>query len=91
MSFLDLSSCCLFLSQDENKDGIFTVEELINWIETNQLVKYVDEGRDAEMDKIMESSHSSETTTNTKDTTNESASTATATAAASASAESSNK
>mmetsp|Transcript_48628 Transcript_48628/g.117601 ORF Transcript_48628/g.117601 Transcript_48628/m.117601 type:complete len:1011 (+) Transcript_48628:289-3321(+) len=56
---------------DENKDGIFTVEELINWIETNQLVKYVDEGRDAEMDKIMESSHSSET--NTKD--NESTST----------------
>jgi hypothetical protein len=33
---------------------------LINWIETNRLVKYVDEGRDAEMDKIMESSHSSE-------------------------------
>lgn len=44
---------------DENKDGVFTVQELINWIETNQLVKFQSEGRDAEMDKIMES-HSSE-------------------------------
>lgn len=40
---------------DENKDGIFTVQELIKWIETNQLVKFESEGRDAEMDKIMES------------------------------------
>ena len=41
--------------QDENKDGVFTVQELIKWIETNQLVKFESEGRDAEMDKIMES------------------------------------
>lgn len=40
---------------DENKDGVFTVQELIKWIETNQLVKFESEGRDAEMDKIMES------------------------------------
>jgi len=44
---------------DENKDGVFTVQELIQWIETNQLVKFESEGRDAEMDKIMES-HSNE-------------------------------
>merc|ERR1712238_406112 len=40
---------------DENKDGVFTVQELVKWIETNQLVKFESEGRDAEMDKIMES------------------------------------
>lgn len=34
---------------------MFTVQELIKWIETNQLVKFESEGRDAEMDKIMES------------------------------------
>lgn len=39
---------------DENKDGVFTVQELISWIETNKLVKFESEGRDAEMDKIME-------------------------------------
>ncbi|KAG7365151.1 LETM1-like protein [Nitzschia inconspicua] len=44
---------------DENKDGVFTVQELIQWIETNKLVKFESEGRDADMDKIMES-HSSE-------------------------------
>jgi len=42
-------------AMDENKDGVFTVQELIEWIETNQLVKFESEGRDAEMDKIMES------------------------------------
>ena len=41
--------------QDENKDGVFTVQELIQWIETNKLVKFESEGRDADMDKIMES------------------------------------
>lgn len=35
---------------DENKDGFMTVEELIRWMETNQLVKLVEEGRDAEVD-----------------------------------------
>lgn len=41
--------------QDENKDGYFTVQELIQWIETNKLMKFESEGRDADMDKIMES------------------------------------
>jgi hypothetical protein len=58
--FRSLSFPTFARQQDENKDGVFTVEELINWIETNRLVKYVDEGRDAEMEKIMESSHSSD-------------------------------
>jgi hypothetical protein len=40
--------------QDENEDGVFTVQELNNWIETNKLVKYESEGRDADMDRIME-------------------------------------
>ncbi len=40
--------------QDENEDGVFTVQELISWIETNKLVKLESEGRDADMDRIME-------------------------------------
>jgi hypothetical protein len=31
------------------------VQELIRWIETNKLVKLESEGRDADMDRIMES------------------------------------
>uniref|UniRef100_A0A7R9WTH3 EF-hand domain-containing protein n=1 Tax=Craspedostauros australis TaxID=1486917 RepID=A0A7R9WTH3_9STRA len=38
---------------DENKDGLFTVGELIQWIETNKLVQFVKEGRDAEMEEII--------------------------------------
>ena len=48
-------SCC---SQDDNKDGVFTVQELIQWVETNQLVKFVEEGRDHEADEVLEK-HSS--------------------------------
>lgn len=40
---------------DENKDGVFTVQELITWIETNKLVQLESEGRDADMDRMMES------------------------------------
>lgn len=39
---------------DENEDGLFSVEELSKWLETNKLVKLVEEGRDAEVDKIIE-------------------------------------
>jgi hypothetical protein len=34
------------------------VEELINWIDHHKLVKFVEEGRDADMDRIMESQSS---------------------------------
>ena len=40
--------------QDGNEDGVFTVQELIRWIETNRLLKLEEEGRDADMDRIME-------------------------------------
>jgi hypothetical protein len=40
--------------QDENKDGFFTVAEFIKWIDTNKLVKLGEEGRDADMDRMME-------------------------------------
>lgn len=40
---------------DDNHDGIFTVEECLNWIEEKKLVKFVEEGRDHEMDLMMES------------------------------------
>jgi len=39
---------------DENKDGFFTVAEFIKWIDTNKLVKLGEEGRDADMDRMME-------------------------------------
>jgi hypothetical protein len=38
---------------DENKDGLFSVDELSKWLETTKLVKLVEEGRDAEVDKII--------------------------------------
>ena len=40
--------------QDGNEDGVFTVQELIRWIETNKLLKLEEAGRDADMDRIME-------------------------------------
>lgn len=39
---------------DENEDGLFSVEELSKWLETNKLLKLSEEGRDAEIDKIIE-------------------------------------
>jgi len=42
-------------TKDENEDGLFSMEELSKWLETNKLVKLVEEGRDAEVDKIIES------------------------------------
>ena len=47
------------VSQDDNHDGIFTVDELIKWIDRHKLVKFVEAGRDADMDRIMESQSSS--------------------------------
>jgi hypothetical protein len=38
---------------DENKDGYFSMEELSKWLETNKLVKLVEEGRDAEVDRLI--------------------------------------
>ena len=38
---------------DENKDGLFSVDELSKWLETTRLVKLVEEGRDSEVDKII--------------------------------------
>jgi chromosome condensin MukBEF MukE localization factor len=42
------------VNKDENHDGVFTVEELMRWIDENKLVKFVEEGRDADMDRVME-------------------------------------
>jgi len=39
---------------DVNHDGIFTVDELLTWIQQNKLVKYVEEMRDHDMDLMME-------------------------------------
>lgn len=40
---------------DENKDGLFSVDELSKWLESTKLVKLVEEGKDAEVDKIISS------------------------------------
>jgi hypothetical protein len=40
--------------KDENSDGVLTVEELMRWIDEHKLVKFVEEGRDADMDRVME-------------------------------------
>lgn len=39
---------------DENQDGSITVAELSEWLETHKLVKLVEEGRDADVDKTIE-------------------------------------
>ena len=51
---------CILLPQDENKDGVFTVEELIKWIDEHKLVKFVEEDSDADMDRVVESQVSSQ-------------------------------
>ena len=48
------------MPQDENKDGVFTVEELIKWIDEHKLVKFVEEDSDADMDRVVESQVSSQ-------------------------------
>jgi len=47
-------------TQDEDRDGSFTVDELIKWIDEHKLVKFVEEGRDVDMDRILETHSSSE-------------------------------
>jgi hypothetical protein len=37
---------------------VFTVDELINWIDKHKLVKFVEEGRDAEMDQLLQNQSS---------------------------------
>ena len=37
------------------------MQELIQWIETNKMVKFESEGRDADMDKIMMENRPSDT------------------------------
>jgi Ca2+-binding EF-hand superfamily protein len=39
--------------QDEDNDGVLTVAEFIRWIETNKLVKLLEEGRDTDIDNIL--------------------------------------
>ena len=46
------------MEKDENQDGIFTVDELLRWIDEHRLVRFVEEGRDVDMDKLLESQSS---------------------------------
>ena len=54
-------------NMDENKDGVFTVDELIKWIDEHKLVKFVEEGRDVDVDRVMEK-HASKDEADTKST-----------------------
>lgn len=45
---------------DANKDGDLSVQELMEWVEMNQLVKFVEEGRDHDMDRIIEKQSAAE-------------------------------
>lgn len=45
---------------DANKDGDLTVQELVHWVEMNQLVKFVEEGLDHDMDRIIEKQSAAE-------------------------------
>ena len=56
---LNLTFFCL-AAQDGNHDGVFTVEELVKWIEKNKLVKFVEEGRDVDMERMMASQSTSD-------------------------------
>ncbi|GKY93228.1 hypothetical protein MPSEU_000290500 [Mayamaea pseudoterrestris] len=49
-------------TMDENKDGVFTVDELIQWIDEHKLVKFVEEGRDFDVDRVMEENASKDET-----------------------------
>jgi len=44
---------------DQNHDGLLTVDELMKWCDEHRLIKLMEEGRDADMDRIIES-HSPE-------------------------------
>lgn len=35
-------------------DGVLTVQELVSWLETHKLIKLESEGRDRDMDRILE-------------------------------------
>ena len=50
----------IFILQDSNRDGVFTVQELIDWIDEHKLIKFAEEGRDADMDRIFEKPSASE-------------------------------
>lgn len=39
---------------------MFTVQEFIRWIDEHKLVTFVAEGRDADMDRVMESQSSNQ-------------------------------
>ena len=43
------------------------MEELINWIDSHKLVKFVEEGRDFDMDQIIENQSSTDQQQQTKD------------------------
>ena len=51
---------------DNNHDGIFTVDELMRWCDEHRLIKYVEEDRDADMDRVIEK-HSSQNTDTKKE------------------------
>lgn len=50
----------LAIAMDTDGDGVLTVKELVSWLETSKLIKLESEGRDRDMDRILESQQSGE-------------------------------
>jgi len=57
--------------QDDNHDGIFTVDELLQWVDKHRLVRFVEEGMDVDLDKLM-ASETKESNMSSKDSSSES-------------------
>ena len=55
------------MGKDENQDGIFTVDELLRWIDEHRLVRFVEEGRDVDLDKLIESQSTEPTSKESSD------------------------
>ena len=46
-------SMAIASDMDTDKDGYLSVAELASWLETNKLIKLVEEGRDEEIDRMI--------------------------------------
>lgn len=61
--------CFCSVTQDDNHDGIFTVDELLRWIDEHRLVKFVEEGMDVDLDELVPSENASASKDSSESTT----------------------
>lgn len=58
-------------TMDADNDGVLTVAEFISWIDSNQLVNLVEEGRDTDIDSILAKYHQKQDDETSKSESNE--------------------